>query len=36
MNLTEWLFDPAIGRLVATVAGIAVIYSIVRLLQRTV
>lgn len=35
MNLTEWLFDPAIGRLLATVLGLAVNYTIVKVLQRS-
>ncbi len=36
-NIWErWLFDPTVGRIVATGAGIIILYTIVRILQRSV
>lgn len=35
-QLKRWLMDPTIGKLVAVVIGLAVMYTIWRLLQRTV
>jgi len=34
--LGEWLFDPMVGKMVAALIGLAVIYSLVRVLQRSV
>jgi small-conductance mechanosensitive channel len=34
--IQKWLYDPTIGKLVAAVLGIAIVYGLVRLLQRTV
>jgi small-conductance mechanosensitive channel len=34
--IQEWLFDPTVGQLVAAALGIAIVYSVVRFLQRLV
>ena len=31
----RWLYDPAVGRIVAVLVGLIVVYSLVRLLQRS-
>lgn len=35
-TLSRWLFDPLVGRLVTTVVVFAIIYTVVRLLRRSV
>jgi len=35
-QLTQWLFDPTIGRLVTVLIGIVILIVIVKILQRTV
>lgn len=35
-QLPRWLFDPLVGRFVAVVLGIAAVYAVSRLLQRSV
>jgi len=34
--ISKWLFDPTVGKLVMAVLGIAVVYTIVHFLQRSV
>lgn len=36
LQLPEWLFDPTIGKLVASAFGLATIYTLVKLLQRSI
>lgn len=35
-ELQKWLFDPTVGKLVAAVLGIAVVYTIAKILQRSI
>ena len=35
-ELQNWLFDPTIGKLIAAIAGLAVVYTLARLLQRSI
>ncbi len=34
-RLKEWLYDPSVGRLVATIVGLVVIVVVIRLVQRS-
>jgi small-conductance mechanosensitive channel len=35
-SIEQWLYDPVVGKLITAVIGVAVIYALVRFLQRSV
>lgn len=35
-SIDQWLYDPVVGKLITAVIGVAVIYALVRFLQRSV